>query len=113
MTAENILDADGARSSEELDELFEALGDWQRRAVVAELSRDGPQDVEELAGRIAEEADAAATSNVEISLVHCHLPKLDEAEVITYDSNEQRCALSDTERARTAREILRTVRAQI
>lgn len=113
MTTENIADVDGVRSIEELDAVFEALGDWRRRAVVTELAREDPQDVDELAERVAEEDQAAAASNVAISLVHCHLPKLDDADVITYDDSEQRCALSDTERARTTREVLRTVRARI
>ncbi|PSQ48749.1 hypothetical protein BRD15_04745 [Halobacteriales archaeon SW_6_65_15] len=79
------------RVVEDVSSAFELLQDARRRGVLYTVKRNGETSVEEVAHRIAawESADdqrATEPKAVETSLVHSHLPKLDAAGVIDYDS---------------------------
>ncbi|WP_247731423.1 DUF7344 domain-containing protein [Halovivax limisalsi] len=78
-------DRDAAERSER------GITDPQRRAVLDIVREAAPKPVtrDHLAREVAPSGDAAgdaATERVAIQLHHCHLPKLDEAGVIRYDS---------------------------
>ncbi|WP_162989838.1 DUF7344 domain-containing protein [Natronorubrum halophilum] len=70
---------------------FEALANRYRRAIMVLLKEQQALDVEE----IAEELGRTPLSGQELpkltaELVHCHLPKLEEARVVDVDSSESR-----------------------
>jgi hypothetical protein len=80
-----------------LDRLFEILSKRRRRYVFYYLEqRDGPVPVDELVIAINEWEDETPEEipnekfeNVEISLQHNHLPKIDEIEYVRYDPEQQ------------------------
>lgn len=76
-----------------LDTIYSLLSDRRRRSVVAVLSdRNSPIELRELATAVTETASDPddgppnATREVVTTLHHVHLPKLDAAGVIDYDS---------------------------
>ena len=82
-----------------LSELFEILSHSRRRFVLNYLERtDGSAMTDVLAEEIAvrERADSSETSgepavsDIELALHHTHLPKLDEAGLVTYESSTNR-----------------------
>lgn len=75
------------------DRAFEVLADAGRRAVIDELSKDGSATVEDLASRLA--SRHSAESHAKLALVHRHLPKLCDADVITYDPVAREVELDD------------------
>ncbi|WP_138004375.1 DUF7344 domain-containing protein [Halalkalirubrum salinum] len=88
----------------ETAELFEVLSSDRRRALIYFLrSRGGDADLRELAAEIAaweQDIDPAAVSDddkkrVYISLYQSHLPKLEEHQIVTYDSDTKQ--VSSTE----------------
>ena len=88
-----------------LDEVFELLGRERRRYALYYLrQRDGPVTVEELAEAIAEwERDDAEHGpederfeEVVLSLNHAHLPKIESADSIEYDRENDRVRIADT-----------------
>lgn len=96
---------------EAIDELFDVLADRSRRNVVAELVREGSTDLESLARRLAHESDSLSRSDAEIRLVHTHLPRLEEAGVVSYDHADRRCELATDDTAASVRRVLHAVRA--
>lgn len=88
-------------SAEDLDEVFDALAHPYRRAIIENLDWGEPRTLDDLANVVADEADSASVTDVRISLVHNHLPRLAKADVITYDAEERVAELDDavTERA--------------
>ncbi len=74
-----------------LDTAFDLLHDRRRRAVLTVLNEtDRRLSVTELANKIAiRENDprdpSAHSENVRLSLIHVHLPKLADANVVRYD----------------------------
>jgi predicted transcriptional regulator len=66
-----------------LDTLLTLLSEYQRRRVVTELVEDSPRSVEELVDTAAR-GDART---LEIALVHEHLPKLQEAGFIEWETD--------------------------
>lgn len=97
---ESILDVTVGRTdapSDRLDELFGALADSRRRVALSALAAGevaDPVSTETLARAVAAfEADVDATAvssdrvdRVRISLVHVHLPTLEEAGLVGYDA---------------------------
>lgn len=98
---------------EALDELFEVLADQCRRTVVAELSRGGPSDVESLAEEVAADAEQLTKTDAEISLIHSHLPRLEDAGVVEFDRTASRCELARTETGMSARRVLNEARTHV
>ena len=76
------------------DQVFDLLGDGQRRRAIAALrARDGEADLDELAEATAareedierEEVDADQRERTAAMLHHAHLPRLEDANVAEYD----------------------------
>lgn len=77
------------QSIAELDLLLEALADRRRRGVLAKVGgADGPVSVEETAAAVCRRAPDGTEdeSAVAASLVHRHLPILDEAALVRHDT---------------------------
>ena len=81
------------------DTVVAALANHRRRAILTYLqqSQSGTATVEELASFIAEHEDEQSSTppdtdeqNVTVSLHHAHLPKLADADLITYDPDRGR-----------------------
>ncbi|MDS0281051.1 DUF7344 domain-containing protein [Haloarcula onubensis] len=81
-----------------IDDVFEALSDWRRRAVCRYLatSEDTGVDVETLAaavaarGRASEVTDAdTSVEAVERALVETHLPELDRIGLLDFDERSR------------------------
>ena len=106
VTCQNAVD-DQNRPGTDLNEVFDVLAHRHRRAVIDELAMGGPRSVGELAERLADRDVAASASDAELSLVHRHLPKLDDGGVIRYDTADRRCRLDG---ARTERAVLAAAR---
>jgi hypothetical protein len=86
------------------DRAFDLLADPRRwRALAALRSADGPMALVDLAAATAarvEGVDPAAVSldrreRTAAQLHHVHLPKLDDADVVSYDPAENRATLTD------------------
>jgi DNA-binding transcriptional ArsR family regulator len=76
------------------DQVFDLLGDGQRRRAIAALrARDGEADLDELAEATAareedierEEVDEGQRERTAAMLHHAHLPRLEDANVAEYD----------------------------
>lgn len=86
--------ADEVESGETLDRLYEALSDSLRRDLLVVLAEQSEAvlTLEEAAAAIG--GQRASTDRpddqVLVSLHHHHLPKLDEAGIVSYDPEEQR-----------------------
>jgi len=83
-------DADPEHTATELDrtDLYRLLQRQRRRHLVAHLLDVGPQGttVEEAAAALSEASSVEAPERrVAVTLVHAHLPKLDDAGVVDYD----------------------------
>ena len=90
------------RSTLSLDVAFDILADGRRRAVLSYLIQDERQaDLDELATHISAVEPTVADGQAATTLHHLHLPKLADAGLISYDS-EQRTA--------TANETIRTLK---
>ena len=81
------------------DTVVAALADHRRRAVLTYLqqAQSGDATVEELASFLAERDDGRSNTpldteeqNITISLHHTHLPKLADANLISYDPDRGR-----------------------
>lgn len=105
--------ASRAEHTEALDELFEVLAHQCRRTVVAELSRAGPTDVESLAEEVAATDEQLTKTDAEISLVHSHLPRLEDAGVVEFDRTDSRCELARTETGMSVRRVLNAARTHV
>lgn len=102
MATEKIAIDGREQSTDSLDMAFDLLAHSYRRTVIEELERDAPQHVTEMAQQIAEREDERERS-VQVELAHRHLPRLDDADVIDYDTSTQQCKL---DRAETVRAVL-------
>lgn len=86
---------DPARAGDEsLDALFDALADPRRRAALSVLAdASGPTSTTALARAVAAREDgrrpqtvpADRVEAVRVSLIHAHLPRLADADLVTYD----------------------------
>jgi len=86
------------------DELFQILSNSRRRYIIYYLSQGGNElSLKSLATKIAAvESDVSESDitsderqRVYISLYQTHLPKLEEAGIVTYDEDERTVALTD------------------
>ncbi len=98
-----LTDTDLMTDSVESDRVLRAMADERRRAALTHLAEaDGPVSVDELAGRLADgigprdEATGDRHERVATELVHCHLPVLEYASLVTYDP-ETNLAETDVE----------------
>lgn len=90
------------------DELFDVLSHPRRRFVLDNLlTVEVPVSLETLATELVEweaplDRSGGETGAVELSLVHKHLPKMDETEFVEYDAAERTVTLADrTDEVRT------------
>lgn len=77
------------------DEIMHALGDSRRRAALDVLDEDGEVDLTRLSQQVViSEAETDLTGEnlrtVAVELVHKHLPRLDDLEIVEYSHDEQR-----------------------
>lgn len=81
-----------------IDDVFEALSDWRRRAVCRYLVTCGDTgvDVETLAAAVAERAQTSGVEDsdatveaVERALVETHLPELDRLGLLDFDERSR------------------------
>ena len=77
-----------------LDVAFDVLADGRRRAVLSFLQDGGRADLQELAAHVTATDSAVPDGRAAATLHHLHLPKLADAGVINYDS-EQRTAVAN------------------
>jgi len=91
---EGMTPTDRGLSTPMIDDVFEALSDWRRRAVCRYLVTCGDTgvDVERLATAVARRAQASELSGdettaeaVERALVETHLPALDRIGLLDFD----------------------------
>lgn len=82
-------------SAEDLDDVFDALAHRYRRAVIEAMEWGEPATLEDLVALITDRHEDAAAGDVRVALVHNHLPRLAEADVITYDTEAQVAELDD------------------
>lgn len=87
--------------TEDVSAAFDLLRDARRRGVLYALERHGRTSVEELARRIAAwqsggDANSPDPESVRTSLVHSHLPKLQDAGVVEFDQERGTADLAET-----------------
>lgn len=75
------------------DRAFEVLADGGRRAVIEEIAAGGSATVDDLARRLAGRYESEERARV--ALVHRHLPKLREADVVTYEPESEEVTFDD------------------
>lgn len=80
---------------ERIDRSCDVLGSASRRRVIYALQQDSPMTPDELADEVVSAGISDGRRRVLTSLVHTHLPKLAEADVVDYDGPEDAVALSD------------------
>lgn len=91
--ARNANTPTGDAASRRIDAVFDALGHQRRRTVLHYLRErpDGRSSVDELAEALADRRgngtdDGPTPERVTASLVHHHLPKLEDAGVVEYET---------------------------
>ena len=91
------MEADHDRSPvhERIDRSCDLLGSAYRRRVIYTLQKNGPSTVEELADAVVSAGITDARKRALTSLVHTHLPKLSDADVVEYDGPEDVVSLSE------------------
>ena len=86
----------------ELDQVFEILKNQRRRVVLRYLNEhDGPIDLGELAEHVAaveNDVSVSAISSdqrkrVYVGLYQCHLPKMDDMDIVSFNKNRGRISL--------------------
>lgn len=82
-------------NSERIDHSCDLLGSAYRRCVIYVLRDDGPTGLGELADAVVSSDIAEDRTRATASLVHTHLPKLAEHDVIAYDDPEDAVWLTD------------------
>jgi len=104
-----MVQQDRTTVSERIDRSCELLRSAYRRHVVYALGRGGPASVGELADTVTAVGLAEDRQRAIASLVHTHLPKLSEGEVVEYEGTDEAVSLAD---GVDALEPLLTVAAQ-
>lgn len=89
---------DSRSAHERIDRSCDLLGSAYRRYVVYSLQKDGPASVAELADALVASQVADERERAMASLVHTHLPKLDEFGVIDYEGPEESVSLEQVGR---------------
>lgn len=90
-----VADHDRSPIHERIDRSCDLLGSAYRRRVIYALQKDGPSTVEELADAVVSAGIADARKRALTSLVHTHLPKLSDADVVEYDDPEDVVSLAE------------------
>lgn len=81
-------DSEAPGSIEAVDQLYRSMADHRRRITVRVLEDRGSMDLQALADEIAaREPGESDTETIEISLVHKHLPVLEEAGIVEYEAD--------------------------
>ncbi|MFC7215422.1 hypothetical protein ACFQO4_15200 [Saliphagus sp. GCM10025334] len=86
-----------------VEPLFEALADARRRYVLSLLLARPAVSLEELCGevvgweRAGTDGGVVRDSVITVSLVHTHLPKLDEVGLVDYDAEDGRVVRADVD----------------
>lgn len=91
------------RMSEELDAVIEALAHHRRRVAIACLLDHNAMSLPDLAelvadavgARPAHEQSAREICDLYLSLYHTHVPKLEDAGLLTYDQESDSVQLAD------------------
>ncbi|WP_049928424.1 DUF7344 domain-containing protein [Halopiger goleimassiliensis] len=86
-----------------LDTVFDLLSQPRRRYVLYYLLENERAAIDELARAVAraergtslEKGDGSGTSEIEISLVHRHVPKLETTDIVEYDPQDDTVAMGD------------------
>lgn len=86
---------EGSNVHGRIDRVLDLLGNAHRRYVVYALRSDAPATVDELADAVVTGGVADDRERVASSLVHVHLPKLDDCGVVTYRGPGEPVALAD------------------
>ncbi|WP_254536245.1 DUF7344 domain-containing protein [Halomarina litorea] len=85
------------------DDVYRLLADEQRRALLAVLlERDGEMTLDDLRSRLADRV--SDERNAGIRLHHVHLPKLEDAGLLTYDPETH--VVTPTETADAVRSLV-------
>ncbi|WP_276300889.1 DUF7344 domain-containing protein [Halorussus lipolyticus] len=108
-----MTDQFGNETIEDVSEAFNLLRNARRRGVLYVLRQKGQTGVKTLARRISawqsgEGERAPDSADVEMSLVHSHLPKLQAADVVEYDREAGTVELAES--ARNLDPLLRCTR---
>ncbi len=85
---------DGTTVSERIDRSCELLRSAYRRHVIYALRRGGSASVAELADAVTAVGLAEDRQRAIASLVHTHLPKLSEGEVVEYEGTDEAVSLA-------------------
>lgn len=80
---------------ERTDRSFDLLSSAYRRRVIYALVTQGPASVGELADAVVSAGIADARDRAVVSLVHMHLPKLDDFDVVEYAGPDEAVSLGD------------------
>lgn len=80
---------------ERIDRSCDLLRNAYRRRVIYALRKNGPSTADELANGVVTAGLSNDRERALASLVHTHLPKLAEADVVEYDGPEDVVSLSD------------------
>lgn len=80
---------------ERIDRSCDLLRSAHRRRVIYRLRKNGPSTADELADAVVSAGIADDRRRVLTSLVHTHLPKLAEADVVEYSGPDDVVSLSD------------------
>jgi len=107
MTTDDTTVVARPHTAEDLDDVFDVLAHRYRRTIVEHMEWGEPATLADLVALITDEDDSAAAGDVRIALVHTHLPRLVDADVITYDADRRVAELDD---AVAERAILSAIR---
>jgi|AntDeeMetagen681_2_1112603.scaffolds.fasta_scaffold09845_2 hypothetical protein len=95
MTTEDTTVVARPHSAEDLDDVFDVLAHRYRRAIIEHMEWGEPATLADLVATLSDEDDSVAASDVRVALVHTHLPRLVDADVITYDADRRVAELDD------------------
>jgi predicted transcriptional regulator len=90
-----MIHQDRMTGSEHIDRSCELLRSERRRRVIYTLRRSGPTSLSELADVVTTAGLADDRQRAVASLVHTHLPKLSDADVVEYDGTGEPVSLAD------------------
>lgn len=86
---------DSSSLHERIDRSFDLLSSAYRRRVIYTLLEQGPATVGELADAVVSAGLADARDSALTSLIHMHLPKLDDFDVVEYGGPDDAVSLGD------------------
>lgn len=97
MSGTPTTDSEARRSTEAVDRFYRSLANHRRRIAIRILEERRSTDLEALAEEIAaRESGEPDREPIEISLVHKHLPLLEEAGIVVYDGDTGRVSARST-----------------